>query len=762
MSFELIGHECPMAEYPAPVVPIGTLEGRRVVSFRDQDNVIFEPVAEGAQFIEHSPELRRRLQDYDVRTHGLFAFGEQDVVAYRIEDERTFFDGLLSHPKTADRALSDPFFRLSLAAVTGFCDAVLSELVASTRAMAEEAPEFLEGWYETARTELQRSGFSPDHWPADPGVLLERTPARLPPSARRILADIGAARSATRQSIGRLREAVQKSKGNGRVERLAELMGVQSESDVRVLFTGARRSSVRAVLSGLLEGDVGDLLSDVPDEQPVWITFGESVSREAAYSGSGERSFELRLPAQLCALGFRFLETGPPTAGTADDDGSPNQLPQADLFVYVVDGFDHSDSMRFNLILQEGPRATVVLASRAGEARATAADQMLEVASLMSTRTLIMRESRVDRPDDIPGSFGRAVSGVTGLEELLANQALELIQTPHLRSRLEDSIGIGTEHSAFLRDRLGRSEAVQGQSKQRVAYLRKESGAVEERFQEFLLTCQRELEPAFRQDFRRFIGLCKDIAVSAVQRWRFPSQSYWILLPIRQSEYEQSVMVLMRHLEQELGRAISNFRAAPWTDRDYHPNLSARMPALFDRLATVRSERRSLQYDSDSLNIIVKRTWGAAAGSEPFNRPALGLLPGVFSTPAAGMVNPSFGPIALRSYVEAQTRSFLLYGTERSKGLLAIIDDWALRVEEDVSGRLAGWLREFGRPVLQELQWEEGQLRLARQREESERLLRESVLHTALAECEACVESLRKILASLAPGRQSQPPALLQ
>ena len=172
MSFQLIGHECPTGEYPGPVVPIGNLGGRRVALFRTRDAVTFEAIDPGALFVEYPPDLRRSLVSYDVGSEALFAFSEMDVVSYKIEDERTFFDDLLRGSSDANRTIEDPFFRLSLATATGRRDTIFRELVRSTRAIYEESPMFLNDWYRRTLTELEATGLHRDNWPRDPTELL--------------------------------------------------------------------------------------------------------------------------------------------------------------------------------------------------------------------------------------------------------------------------------------------------------------------------------------------------------------------------------------------------------------------------------------------------------------------------------------------------------------------------------------------------------------------------------------------------------------
>jgi hypothetical protein len=95
-GFELIGHDCPYGEYPAPVIPVGLLAGNRVVVVypegRPEQRV--QP-AENRIFVEHSPSLSNSLKGFNVMQDRLFAFSKEHVRRYSIHQEEKFLRAFL-------------------------------------------------------------------------------------------------------------------------------------------------------------------------------------------------------------------------------------------------------------------------------------------------------------------------------------------------------------------------------------------------------------------------------------------------------------------------------------------------------------------------------------------------------------------------------------------------------------------------------------------------------------------------------------------
>ncbi len=143
--FELLGHDNPLGRYPAPVVPVGRLNGNLVVIY--SGNEMAEPfgLEEDCEFVKHGALLRETLRAFDWRRHRLFAFSKNDVVIYLIEFEHDFFTALLS-----DRTFSieNPFLRLSIAKATYSVELIKQEVALCALTLSQSAPSFVDNWYE--------------------------------------------------------------------------------------------------------------------------------------------------------------------------------------------------------------------------------------------------------------------------------------------------------------------------------------------------------------------------------------------------------------------------------------------------------------------------------------------------------------------------------------------------------------------------------------------------------------------------------------
>ena len=69
-KFVLLGHDCPHGAYPAPVIPIGLLDGHLVAIYPGgAKGPTPEPIRDSDDFVRHNePET-----DFDYRKYGLFA-----------------------------------------------------------------------------------------------------------------------------------------------------------------------------------------------------------------------------------------------------------------------------------------------------------------------------------------------------------------------------------------------------------------------------------------------------------------------------------------------------------------------------------------------------------------------------------------------------------------------------------------------------------------------------------------------------------------
>ena len=95
-DFVLLGHDCPLGRYPAPVVPIGLL-GRELVAIYPRGAVPgIEPIEKFRTYVRYPRALQRRLTHFDYLTERLFARSENDVFSYPIANESQFFKKVLS------------------------------------------------------------------------------------------------------------------------------------------------------------------------------------------------------------------------------------------------------------------------------------------------------------------------------------------------------------------------------------------------------------------------------------------------------------------------------------------------------------------------------------------------------------------------------------------------------------------------------------------------------------------------------------------
>jgi hypothetical protein len=96
-AFELIGHDCPYDSYPAPVIPIGELNGELVAVYPGGDpGPVVEPVARDSKYTKHPPALQQKLAHFDMWMHRLFAYTPDEVECYPIAEEREFLGRFLA------------------------------------------------------------------------------------------------------------------------------------------------------------------------------------------------------------------------------------------------------------------------------------------------------------------------------------------------------------------------------------------------------------------------------------------------------------------------------------------------------------------------------------------------------------------------------------------------------------------------------------------------------------------------------------------
>ncbi len=113
-DFVLLGHDCPYGRYPAPVIPIGRLNGILVAVYPiGTGGLVADPIEEQAEYVRHNADLSRKLAGFDSCSHRLFASAPDDVEYYPASREQELFGKLLNDLNfhTADRRFRLMFAR---------------------------------------------------------------------------------------------------------------------------------------------------------------------------------------------------------------------------------------------------------------------------------------------------------------------------------------------------------------------------------------------------------------------------------------------------------------------------------------------------------------------------------------------------------------------------------------------------------------------------------------------------------------------------
>jgi hypothetical protein len=97
MAFELLGWDNPHGCYPAPVVPIGKLDGQLVAVYPGAEKHEI-PIFKTAVYRHFSIEQLETLRGFDHRVERLLATDENHVLRYSTINEAAFFVGLLVNP----------------------------------------------------------------------------------------------------------------------------------------------------------------------------------------------------------------------------------------------------------------------------------------------------------------------------------------------------------------------------------------------------------------------------------------------------------------------------------------------------------------------------------------------------------------------------------------------------------------------------------------------------------------------------------------
>ena len=158
--FQLLGHDTPFCQYPAPVVPIGYHKGELVAAYLDQENKeqelysSFLPLEEDTTYVKYdtnNEQFSQLINDFDYLEDKLFAFSENDVRRYSVKDEKDFFSNLL---KDESFSQDNPFLRRSLAKLTEDVHIIEPELIRCIQYLNEHAKKMIPDWYQNEKEKL--------------------------------------------------------------------------------------------------------------------------------------------------------------------------------------------------------------------------------------------------------------------------------------------------------------------------------------------------------------------------------------------------------------------------------------------------------------------------------------------------------------------------------------------------------------------------------------------------------------------------------
>ena len=142
-KFVLVGHDCPLGEYPSVVIPVGKLGEHLVVLYSSPNGPQLVNVPAESAYVHHSAETTQKLAEFDYKLHGLFAFGEQSVTTYVGGREGAFFGHFL---RSSESQAMDLFYRFSLATESGEEDLIKQAFGDCVRKLESDSPEFADQW----------------------------------------------------------------------------------------------------------------------------------------------------------------------------------------------------------------------------------------------------------------------------------------------------------------------------------------------------------------------------------------------------------------------------------------------------------------------------------------------------------------------------------------------------------------------------------------------------------------------------------------
>ncbi|MCL5666475.1 MAG: hypothetical protein M1383_01765 [Patescibacteria group bacterium] len=107
MPFELLGFDNPYGKYPAPVIPVGKLDGQLVAVYPGGTKH-FNPIPDDSVYVHLPEETVAEFADFNPLTERLFADDETDFTCYKSAEEAEYFTDRL---QDSNFCLDDPGMR---------------------------------------------------------------------------------------------------------------------------------------------------------------------------------------------------------------------------------------------------------------------------------------------------------------------------------------------------------------------------------------------------------------------------------------------------------------------------------------------------------------------------------------------------------------------------------------------------------------------------------------------------------------------------
>ncbi len=174
--FQLLGHDNPLDEYPAPVIPIGRYQGEVVAVYLDSKNfsLSYLTLDLDVEYVKYDEQFKQNLGEFNYCRDRLFAFSENEVFSYPLAAEKDLFSWLLIDKNFSQ---DNPFLRRSLAKVTENIDIIRQELTGCINYLKLKSPDMIPSWYKIEKEKLsliwQRNGLE---FPSDVDEFMASSP----------------------------------------------------------------------------------------------------------------------------------------------------------------------------------------------------------------------------------------------------------------------------------------------------------------------------------------------------------------------------------------------------------------------------------------------------------------------------------------------------------------------------------------------------------------------------------------------------------